>query len=178
MIFAVVSIIDQLTWQTIMNSLPETRGIIALQNKSEFIHLSWVVGQQIEEKQAVQAIEELSFKQPAIQVKSGGMGIFGGEKPKITLNLARNKAMDVFHSKIWNKCQIWMKEIKQYYSPDLWMPHVTLIRNDIFKMDYPEFLSKSIYSSFQIKVPITNLAIIFKDDNSAGLLAQFPLKEK
>lgn len=178
MIYAVVSLIDKETWRGILNLMPESRQTIARQNETEIIHLSWVVCQQIKEKKLVKDLQNISEHQSVLKISSGGMGIFCGEKPKITLNLARNKKIARLHSKIWNKCQPHMTGIKQYYSPDLWMPHITLIQDGFSKQDYAEFLNKSIYTPFEIEIPITNLAVLFQDDKNAGMLTHFDFKKE
>jgi len=58
------------------------------------------------------------------------------------------------------------------------MPHITLIQDGFSKQDYSEFLNKSIFTPFEIEIPITNLAVLFQDDKNAGMLTHFDFEKE
>jgi 2'-5' RNA ligase len=176
MIYAVVSLIREETWQKILELIGNPSEINSQPKGSEYIHISWLVAQNINIPEFEKTLKNIAKKQTPLLISSGGLGIFGGEKPKITLNLARNASVDKLHSIIWRKSQLLMSEIKQYYSPELWMPHITLVQNGFGKDDYQKIINKLIYTTFQIQVSITNLAILYQDETTAGMLAHFDLK--
>jgi hypothetical protein len=177
MIFAVASLIGQEKWQNILELLPESREIIKKQKNNEFAHISWMVSQQMDVSKVEKALKSISKDQKPLAISSGGLGIFCGENPVITLQLARNSSVNTFHSRIWKKCGDCMGDVKPYCSPDVWMPHVTLMHHGFDAKMYMEFLLKSIYSPVQIDIPITNLTILFQDNDIAGKLVTFDFKD-
>ena len=154
MIFAVASLIDQAVWKKILDSIPKSRIALVSHNNAEFAHISWIVSQQMDVLKVEKTLKSIASVQSQISVSSAGLGIFSSEKPVVTLQLVRNPSLSRLHAKVWTQCHKDMENSKPYYSPDFWMPHVTLLHDELTSQEYSEFLLSSIYSPFQMDIPL------------------------
>lgn len=173
MIFAVASLIEQSVWQKILDSIPKSRIALVNHDNSEYAHISWIISQQMDVLKVEKTLKTISSTQSPMLISSGGLGIFSGEKPVVTLQLVRNSSLNILHNKVWTKCHKDMENSKPYYSPDFWMPHVTLLHDEFTTLDYSEFLMSCIYSPIQLDIPLTNLAIMYQDGQNAGVLSRY-----
>jgi 2'-5' RNA ligase len=171
MIFAVATLIDKVVWKKILDSIPKSRIALVYHDNLEFAHISWIVSQQMDVVKVERTLQSISSFQSPIMASSGGLGIFCNENPVITLQLVRNPSLNHLHTKVWTKCHRDMENSKPYYSPDFWMPHVTLLHDEFTQMEYSEFLSNCIFSPIQMDIPLTNLAIMYQDGQNTGVLS-------
>jgi 2'-5' RNA ligase len=178
MIFAVASLIEQSVWQKILDSIPKSKVTLVNYDNSEFAHISWIVSQQMDVMKVEKTLKSISSSQSPLIIPSGGLGIFCGEKPVVTLQLVRNPALNRLHTKVWTNCHEDMEDSKPYYSPEFWMPHVTLMHEELASKDYSELLMNCIYSPIQMEIPLNNLAIIYQDDQNAGVLSCYDFAGK
>jgi 2'-5' RNA ligase len=179
MYYAVATLLGKETWQGILDQNPATREmILAHRGKSDFIHFSWMVSQAINLETVSTSLQSIAETTLEFECMNGGLGVFSGEVPVVTFVLARNKKLANIHAKIWKSCVPNMDMVNKKYSPDAWIPHVTLLHYDLAPEDYCNFIEKSITTNIQFRIMVDNLAIIFKDGNKAGLLTRYDLKKK
>jgi 2'-5' RNA ligase len=179
MYYAVATLIGKETWQGILDQNPATSEmILAHRGESDFIHFSWMVSQAINLETVSATLQSIAETTMEFECMNGGIGVFSGEFPVVTFVLARNKKLAATQLKIWNNCYPNMGMVNVKYSPDAWIPHITLLHYDIEKEDYCSFIEKSISTNIQFRIMVDNLAIIFKDGNKAGLLTRYDLKKK
>ena len=67
--------------------------------------------------------------------------------------------------------------LKQYYSPKLWVPHITLALNDLNQDNLACAINKIAFEPIELFVRVDNLAIVqHEDDDKEGQsLAEFHL---
>lgn len=177
MFFAIATLVDDLSWERILGMNPAVRDLIVSHHApQEFVHFSWVVSEEIDKEKTIKSLIDASKSIHPFKVQSGGIGTFPGKIPAVTYIIARNRALDMAHSLIWEKCSGHMGEIKKNYSPDRWIPHITLLHYGLDSRDYCEFLEKSIENEISFSIDVNNLAIIFKDETSAGMLYKCDLQ--
>ncbi len=179
MFFAVVSLLGKETWQEILDQIPETRDLILSHNTDkEFVHFSWIVSQGINLKNVSNSIKKISESMDSFETINGGIGVFPGEKPVVTYVLVRNEMLNLLQSEIWQACEKQMDNVNLFYSPNAWVPHVTLLHQNITDDEYCSFFTRSIRNGIKFRLKIDNLAIIFKDKKESGILKKFELKKK
>lgn len=177
--YAIVSLIDQTAWQAILGLIPESReAILNRKAKTDFTHFSWLVSKNLEVTKVKRSLQAIAKQQSHFTISSGGVGVFPGENPVISFLLARNSVIDHLQTRIWKKCQKNMTEINPYYFPDVWMPHVTLFHHGMTSQDYETFFRTSVYSPINFELRVDNLAIIFQNGDSAGIVSYHELTGK
>jgi hypothetical protein len=179
MFYAVATLLGKETWQGILNQIPETRDLILSHRPdNEFIHFSWIVSNGINFENVSNSIKRIAESRNKFETSYGGIGIFPGEKPVATFILVRNEMLNMLQSEIWQACEGQMGNVNKHYSPNAWVPHVTLLNQNITDDEYCQFLTTSIHNEIEFKVKIDNIAIIFKDGNKSGILKRFNFIKK
>jgi 2'-5' RNA ligase len=177
MFFAIATLVDSSIWERILEKNPSVKELILSHpGNQEFIHFSWVVSEEMDKDKTISSLGNAAKLIQPFTVKSGGLGIFPGVVPAVTYILARNRMLDQAHSLIWNTCTKHLGSLKMTYSSENWIPHITLLHHGLESGDYCEFLEKSIENDFSFSIQVNNLAIIYKDETSAGLLYKCDLR--
>ena len=177
MFYAVATLIDQPTWQGILDQNSSIRDWFSTHGNEQDIitHFSWLVSQEMQVERVSGLLSDLAERTTQFTCTSGGLGIFPGTVPAITLNLARNIELSRFQEEIWNSCQPYIGNINQKYSPDRWIPHITMLHHGVGSMDYCDFLQKIISNEISFELNVNNLSLIYKDVSSAGQITSFQL---
>jgi 2'-5' RNA ligase len=171
MFYAIATLLDDEVWDRILESNPRVRDLI-LNHRSplDYAHFSWLVCEELDREKTISSLEEISSSITSFDVQSGGIGIFPGTIPAITYILARNEKLAQIQTLIWSTCSVNMEKVNVKYSPERWIPHITLLHYGLESREYCEFLETCIDSEVSFSVKVNNLAIIYKDEDSAGLL--------
>jgi 2'-5' RNA ligase len=80
------------------------------------------------------------------------------------------------HQNIWEKLGPYCSEMNRYYSPSLWMPHITLALNDLNKKNLACAIDTYAFEKIELSVKMTNLALAELQDQKIGkILQRFPV---
>jgi len=179
MFYAIATLIDHSTWGRILDKNPAVRDlIVSRQSQQEYIHFSWLISEDLDKEKTIKLLDDVAISTVEFDIQSGGIGIFTGIVPAITYGLVRNQQASHIQSRIWNNCLEHMGSMNMKYSPDRWIPHITILHYGLQAREYCEFLEKSIDAEVSFTIEVNNLAIIYKDENSAGLLHKVDLQKK
>jgi len=179
MFYAIATLIDHSTWGRILDKNPAVRNmIVSRQTPQEFIHFSWLISEDLDKEKTIKLLDDVAKSTVEFDIQSGGIGIFTGNIPAITYVLARNETVTSTQLNLWNNCVGHMGSMNIKYSPERWIPHITILHYGLETRDYCEFLEKSIDTEVSFTIEVNNLAIIYKDENSAGLLYKVDLLKK
>ncbi len=63
--------------------------------------------------------------------------------------------------------------VTRYYSPEMWMPHITLAHGDIDQDKLAEILRVLCGSSFHWEMSVNNLSMIYDTGTEQGLRCRF-----
>lgn len=179
MFYAVATLLEQETWHGILKRIPDDKRLVASGKlKTQFIHFSWLVSEKMDIQNTVAAVESIASKTSTFDVVTGGFGIFPGGEPVVTMVLARNPQMTALQKTIWTQCEKHMSSLKQIYSPDAWIPHITLMHHDINRDDICHFLESVLSKEIHFRIKVDNLAIIYRDGNHLGQISRFDLEKE
>lgn len=174
MLYAITTLLEDPTWHEILQKIPDGNLLVSSGKiEHQYPHFSWIVSQGLEVEKVFHALDQIAKEAQSFITLSGGTGIFPGEEPAVTLILVRNRMMDKLHKKIWTACARHAMEMKQTYTPEAWIPHVTLLHYGNQKEDYSRFLEGTLYKEIHIQIKVNNLALIFRDGEKSGQLGRF-----
>lgn len=97
----------------------------------EFPHFSWQVAVNYQLEQLAEDLQRVALETEPFSIHIAGLGIFPGIQPVLYLSIVRSKKMNLLHEKIWRTCSIHGFELSAYYSPERWIPHLTLAYDPI-----------------------------------------------
>jgi 2'-5' RNA ligase len=179
MFFAIATLLDNNTWQGILDQMPEDRELIAShRKKGDVVHFSWIVSNGVELDKVNVKLQAMADSKQIVSTVNGGIGIFPGEDPVATLILVRNQKLNQYQSEIWRTCAKYMVNVNPNYSPDSWIPHVTLIHQGIDNDDFCKFLEDTRHKEIRFRIKVDNLAIIYRDGNESGLVSRYDFTKK
>jgi 2'-5' RNA ligase len=171
MFYAIATLLDDEVWDRILESNPRVRDLIlGHRGPLDYAHFSWLVCEEIDREKTIRSLESIAGSITTFDVLSGGIGIFPGKIPAITYILARNEMLSHTQASIWSNCAENLGKVNVKYSPERWIPHITLLHYGLESREYCEFLETCIDSEVSFSINVNNLAIIYKDEDSAGLL--------
>ncbi len=169
MFYAIATLLEKETWQNILNNLPEGQAWVADGKiEKKFPHFSWMVGGKIDHSLLTEKLERISHTWREFPVINGGIGIFPGNQPVFALNLVRNEALCLLQRAIWDACSPCIQEINMHYSPEAWIPHITLLHYGIQTDQYCQFLKSNLYREFKFTFMVNNLSILYRSDDEIG----------
>lgn len=177
MFYSLATLLDEEVWDEILDQMPEGRDLILSRKQDlELVHLSWIVSNGVNLKPLSDMMKKVALSTDSFDARSGGIGIFPGLEPALTLLLARNKQVCELQSILWDKCRPFMTGINDHYAPDFWIPHVTLYYQQGKPEELCDLLGKIVHNEIIFNISITNLSLIYLDYDNAGLLNRFDLR--
>jgi 2'-5' RNA ligase len=104
-----------------------------------------------------------------------GLGLFSGDNPVLYLPIVKTIEMIQLHQNLWNQIQFYGKDVKLYYSPKLWVPHITLAFKDLTKANLACVVNTIAFESIELFVEVENLALgVYENDRASETIKTFP----
>ena len=175
---AIISEIDYQSSQKVSNiwqNLCESCGLEAIFNIPT-PHFTWLIAQEFEIDAVDLKLSAIIDSCPKVKTHTFGFGVFSGRNPVLHLPMVKSLEMIHFHQKIWDQIQPFCRELNLYYSPKMWLPHITLALKDLNVSNILCAVDVLAGESLELSVTMTSLAIAeLEDDNIGQLLKQYPV---
>lgn len=104
-------------------------------------------------------------------ITTSGLGIFTGPKPVLYISVVKSPQLIAFHERIWTIADQYAHGASAYYSPNNWMPHITLAHSGLNPNDLPKLIALLQNRNFQWEIEVNNLAFT---DTKEGQPHAFP----
>jgi 2'-5' RNA ligase len=101
-------------------------------------------------------------------IRTSGLGIFTGLRSVVFIALVKNAALMSFHKMLWDLTRPFSSELNPLYSPEYWMPHISLVYEDTNTINIAGLMQKLAFQPFVWEMSIDNLALIFQENGKAG----------
>jgi hypothetical protein len=101
--------------------------------------------------------------------RASGLGVFTGTEAIIFMHVVRSAALDRLHQDIWDNCTPRFGVGLPYYSPEAWVPHVTLAQGPRTRAQLPEITRTLGERDLAWDIPVKTLAIIEDGGADRGL---------
>lgn len=176
--YAIMSEIDKQSSEKvtqIWRSLCDACGLEAIYTIPK-PHFTWLISEEMDLVQASSIIESIILHAPAISIYTFGLGIFSGEKPVLFLPMVKTIDMIQLHQEIWDQIGPHCSQLKMYYSPPLWMPHITLALKDLNKENLACAVNAYAFEKIELSVNMINICLAELGDKKIGkILQRFPV---
>lgn len=93
-------------------------------------HLTWDAVDGYENPSIGRNLAELAAAQPVLEIQTNGLGLFGGPQPVLYLPVVCNPALSDLRLRILAVSAIDPQGRSANYSPENWVPHITLAHTD------------------------------------------------
>jgi 2'-5' RNA ligase len=174
--YAIISELDSQSSDVVKelwSRLCEACGLKAIYNLPT-PHFTWFVAETLDVQAVEVIVADLSSRSRELTTYVFGFGIFSGERPVFYLPLVKSQAMTDLHNEIWSQVISYSQRPTRYYSPNFWLPHITLAINDITKESLACALESVAFDHVEMKVSADNLIVVTQEDDPSSLaLKQF-----
>jgi len=131
-------------------------------------HFTWLAAESLNADKAAPILSQIADQASVMTLHTFGLGIFSGEKPVLYLPLVKIRNMISLHEMIWDQIQPYTKQSELYYSPKLWVPHITLALNDLTRESLACAVNAIAFESIELFVKVDNLAIAEHEEELPG----------
>jgi len=131
-------------------------------------HFTWFLAEDLDKERVIPLIRQIALMHDPFRVHTFGLGIFSGEKPVLYLPIVKSIEMIHLHRAIWNQIQPYGEDSKLYYSPRLWVPHITLALKDLTKENLACAVNAVAFDPIELFVTVNNLALVAYENESTG----------
>ena len=175
-----VSILDPLhskLVESLWHELETECGLAGIKT-TPFPHFSWLIAEDFDWPGVEIALQDALAGMHPFRVRTTGVALFTGPAPVIYVPLVRTRALSELHEGLWARTQSHGIGMSPLYSPERWMPHITLAYGDTNIQTLQcvmERLSERIYNW---EIEIDNLALIYQITGQVGALrAKYELEK-
>ena len=174
----IVSLLDKMHYSLIEEVWQELQHEFGVQGVyvTPYPHFSYSIAAQYDFEALEMLLQDFTSHQTVFQVRTVGLGIFTGEQPVIYIPVVRSPELTQIHKSLWERTHAVGSGIQEYYSPEQWMPHITIGFGDIPHETLPQIISYLSKHDFNWKMTVNNVAIIQDTGSKQELREQFALK--
>jgi len=142
-------------------------------------HFTWFLTEEMDVQKVVPLIEQIALTNSSFSTHTFGLGIFTGEKPVLYLPIVKTEALIHLHNDLWTQIQPYSDEIQSYYSPLLWVPHITLALKDLTRETLVCAVNEIAFEPIELLVRVDNIALaVYENEKTSETLHTFQMKSE
>lgn len=134
-------------------------------------HFSWQIAETYDVEALARIAQTIAAESRPFLVRTSGLGLFSGPRPVIYIPVVKTAELLAFHAQVWERCQSAAQGLSPFYSPDQWMPHISLAYTDVTESNIGPVLRWLAFVPFQWEFTVDNLAFIEEPAGEVGRLA-------
>ena len=134
-------------------------------------HFSWGGAHEIELHTADQVLTAFSDQVEPFVTPAGGLGLFLKPEPVVFIPVVKTPKLLALHGRLWDQLGAFSSVLSPYYSPEAWMPHITLAQ---WNLTVPAIncAIETIFSiDLSMEIAVDNLAVIRQREGTPGTLS-------
>ncbi len=174
---AIASLLDPAADQQVRNLwqiLEEKCGLYQIKT-APFPHISWFGCEDLQWKPARQKLTSISRTLPSFQVRSSGLGLFSGAVPVLYVGIVKTLELTEAHDKIWRRLEKNLIGTNELFSPEHWVPHITIARGDLTPSSLSCAIQDLAFQPLEFEILINNISIIYHNEEGVGIKDRFDL---
>jgi 2'-5' RNA ligase len=141
-------------------------------------HFSWQVSVDYDFDALKPSLVKLVAELTPFTVRTAGLGIFTGISDIVLyISLVKDASLLSLHRTIWNAAAPYTADPVPYYSPENWVPHITIGHGDVDENGLACASRLLARESFKWTIDIDNLLLVHQPDGEVGVeMTRFSLK--
>lgn len=133
-------------------------------------HFSWQIANHYDFEALKDAMEKIASQTAPFQAQTAGLALFTGARPVIYIPVVKDATLLQLHQKIWQAAGNVGRDISPYYSPESWMPHISLAYEDVSRENIGAIMEDLAFRQFSWKMMVDNIALICEPSGEIGKL--------
>jgi 2'-5' RNA ligase len=141
-------------------------------------HFSWHIAEQYDLERAGQSIQTALESIRPFQIRTVGIGLFTGIRQIVYVPIIKDCRLIEIHQRIWQAAQPVSQGSNHLYSPDNWVPHITLFHENLTQENIGPVMEYLAVKSYAWEITIDQLALItdtFDEGNCLQVKARYPI---
>ncbi|NLI99400.1 2'-5' RNA ligase family protein [bacterium] len=143
--------------------------------KVPLAHFSYHVAENYDLEKIKPLISQFTAYKSVFKVHTEGIGFFNAAEPIIYIPVVRDPQFTSFHRSLCHVVDSWATKPLDYFHPDSWMPHITLVHGNIKKDILPQVLAYLAEKDFNWEVEVSNISVICSECTEFDSGLRFPL---
>ena len=140
-------------------------------------HVTWFAADKINLDRSKPLLSKIAEETQEFTLHTFGLGIFSGENPVLYLPMVKTSEMIRLHCEIWDQVAQYAQREKLYYSPSMWVPHITLALKDLTRENLACAVNAIGFEPIELYVVIDNLIVAEYEETHIGeMLFQYEFK--
>ena len=122
-------------------------------------------------------LHEITRKIEPFRIHTTGLGVFTGKIPVVYIPVVASKPLLDIHQQLWETTSHFGTRVNMLYQPDLWVPHITILHDEIDTGCLNYIFSLFIETPFTWEIEINRLAILYRKQEEYGLYQEYSLNQ-
>lgn len=137
-------------------------------------HFSWQLVERYQLDRLFEVLDEFCKKSQPFLARTTGLGLFTGENPVIYIPLVKDYQLLQFHEALWKETAPSGSGISLHYSPENWIPHITLASEDVDRIKLSCALEKLAFQTYNWEFIVDHLVVgRQRDDETSEFIRRF-----
>lgn len=141
-------------------------------------HFSWSAAEAYQIEAVEMALQDLTAQVQPFSVRTAGLGIFTGPRPVVYISLVKNEALLKLHALLWQRTFPFSQGPSLYYSPDQWVPHITLAYNEVESSRLGCAIVDIVMEKIELQFSVDHVAVLYQVDGKAGVKSRFSFQQE
>ena len=160
-VYGIVTILDERENAQVYQALKDLVDACGLPQDmlSPVPHFTWHVAAGYQQPEVDQLLQAVTIKAKTFRVAAFGLGLFTGATPVLHVPIMKKIRMIRFHSNLYKKISPLAQAPSKYYTPDNWIPHITIAQG----IELPHYLACALerlaYQEIRIDIKVNHLAL-------------------
>ncbi len=169
----IVSVLDDQHFslvESIWGELEEDCGLVGVK-MTPLPHFSWQIAEAYELEKTKETLRHVCRRLDPFLIHTGGLGLFTGSEPVLYIPIIKDTHLLNLHRSIWEQTKISVMGASPYYSPDQWLPHITLAYGDVTQEKLACAMGKLSDRPFNWEISINHLALVYQPEGQQRWLS-------
>lgn len=136
-------------------------------------HFSWAGARAFQLPTIQHRLKNLAARMKPFRIQTSGLGLFTSPVPVLYLTLVKTRTLMEFHERVWNVVLKSATAPNIYYSPEEWVPHITLAYRDLTDEKLSCAITKLNTHALRIDVVVDHLVLVYTEGETVGLVERF-----
>jgi 2'-5' RNA ligase len=147
-------------------------------NTTPLPHFSWQGADDYQVDEVEQVLRQTTGQLAPFKARTAGLGLFTGLVPVLYLALVKTETLMDVHRLLWEGIGPLATGLNRHYSPDLWMPHITIAYQDLNADNLACAVKNLIFKPIDLEIQVDQLALLYQLDKDTGVKSHFPFGER
>ena len=143
------------------------------------LHLSWQGAESYDLAETEDRMRMIAKTVSPIVTRTAGVGVFTGPAPVLYLPVTRTPELTALNETLWETLTPLVKNNNDYFSPDRWVPHVTIVYGTPEVTEAIACMAGSLLTEpLNLEITLDHIYMGYFNENDYGVAFRFPLLGK